>query len=61
MNITNRYIIQYSLSGADLEAYVAALHELQDAAMEDALAVKQEQGFPEAMAIINRMQTLDGR
>ena len=54
MNKTNRYIIQYSLSGADLAIYAAALQELQDAAMEDALAVKQEQGFPEAMEIIRR-------
>jgi len=54
MNKTNRYIIQYSLSGADLAIYAAALQELQDAAIEDALAVKQEQGFPEAMEIINR-------
>ena len=54
MNKNNRYIIQYSLSGADLAVYAAALHELQDAAMEDALAVKEEQGFPEAMEIINR-------
>lgn len=61
MNKINNYIIRYSVSGTELAAYSAAFHEMQVDAMEYALAVKEDQGFPEAMELINRLQLNNGR
>jgi len=61
MNKINNYIIRYSIGGDELAAYSAAFYELQSDAMEYALAVKEDQGFPEAMEVINRLQFRNGR
>ena len=41
-----------------IEQTLAELHVMQMEMIEDAVAVKQSQGFPEAVEIINHIRTL---
>lgn len=52
------YKIQYTMKKEDIMTFVSGLHDMQAGMIEEAVAVKEKQGFPEAMAVIKHIQAL---
>jgi hypothetical protein len=58
-----QYEIRYAYSGLNrkrqlINATLDELHEMQMAMVEDAVAIKESQNFPEANLVINHVRTL---
>ena len=55
----SQYKISYKMKPEDIMTFVSGLHQVQADMIETTVAMKEKQGFPEAMAIIkNRKQLL---
>lgn len=52
------YNIRYTMKKEDIMTFVSGLHTMQADMIEEAVAVKEKQGFPEAMAVIKHIQLL---
>lgn len=52
------YNIRYTMRKEDVMTFVSGLHDMQAGMIEEAVAVKEKQGFPEAMAVIKHIQAL---
>ena len=52
------YNIRYTMRKEDVMTFVSGLHDMQAGRIEEAVAVKEKQGFPEAMAVIKHIQAL---
>ena len=52
------YNIRYVMDKKDIMTFVSGLHEIQNDMLEEAVAVKERQGFPEADAVIKHIQAL---
>lgn len=52
------YNIRYTMKKEDIMTFVSGLHEIQNDMLEEAVAIKERQGFPEAMAVIKHIQLL---
>jgi len=52
------YKIQYTMKKEDIMTFVSGLHDMQAGMIEEAVAIKERQGFPEAMAVIKHIQAL---
>ena len=52
------YKIQYTMKKEDIMTFVSGLHDMQAGMIEEAVAIKERQGFPEAMAVIKHIQSL---
>lgn len=52
------YSIRYTLPAKDIMTFVSGLHEIQADMIEDVVAQKEREGFPEANAVINHIKGL---
>ena len=52
------YTLRYTMKKEDIMTFVSGLHEVQADMVEQAVAIKERQGFPEAMAVIKHIQAL---
>ena len=52
------YTLRYTMKKEDIMTFVSGLHDMQAGMIEEAVAVKEKQGFPEAMAVIKHIQAL---
>ena len=52
------YTLRYTMKKEDIMTFVSGLHDMQADMIEQAVAVKEKQGFPEAMAVIKHIQAL---
>lgn len=50
------YSIRYVMPKKDLMTFVSGLHEIQSDMIEEVVAQKEREGFPEAMAVINHIR-----
>lgn len=46
------YTVRYTLKPAEIGAFLGALHEVQQDMIEDAVMIKEAQGFPEANELL---------
>lgn len=52
------YSIRYTMPKKDIMSFVSGLHEIQSDMIEEAVAQKEREGFPEATAVINHIRSL---
>ena len=52
------YSIRYSLPRDQIMTFVSGLHDIQAEMIEEVLALKEAEGFPEATDIINHIKSL---
>jgi predicted Rdx family selenoprotein len=52
------YSIRYTLQPKDIMTFVGGLHEIQSDMIEETVAIKERQGFPEATEVIDRIRAL---
>lgn len=50
------YSIRYVMPKKDIMTFVSGLHEIQSDMIEEVVAQKEREGFPEAMAVINHIR-----
>ena len=50
--------IRYVLKKEDIKTFVSGLHELQEAMLEELVARKEREGFPEAVELIDHIKGL---
>ena len=52
------YSIRYTMPRKDIMTFVSGLHEIQADMIEEAVAQKEQEGFPEATAVIAHIRSL---
>lgn len=52
------YSIRYTLPRKDIMTFVSGLHDIQADMIEEVVAQKEREGFPEATAVINHIRAL---
>jgi hypothetical protein len=52
------YNIRYTMKKQDIMTFVSGLHEIQSDMIEETVALKERQGFPEATEVIDRIRAL---
>lgn len=49
------FTIRYTLPKADIQAFVADLHSIQEAMIEECVAKEQQKGFPKVKEILDSL------
>jgi hypothetical protein len=52
------YSIRYTMPKKDIMTFVSGLHDIQSDMIEEAVAQKEREGFPEATTVINHIKAL---
>lgn len=52
------YSIRYTLPRKDIMTFASGLHDIQADMIEEVVAQKEREGFPEATAVINHIRAL---
>ncbi len=52
------YSIRYTMPKKDIMTFVSGLHDIQADMIEQVVAQKERDGFPEATAVINHIRSL---
>jgi hypothetical protein len=52
------YTIRYTMPKKDIMTFVSGLHEIQADMIEELVAIKEREGFPEARTVIDHIKGL---